>query len=216
MDHHTRPEGGSLYPLLDTHQVEHIRPKNHYPDQVFVWENFLYACQPCNGPKSAQVTIIREADGVEEVIRRGRVDAPPEGRQLLIDPRAEDPRAFFELDVNGTGHFLIREGLSGVDHRRAKYTLKVLRLNKRAVLTRMRKQAYGNYRARLREYVEVKRRPRIADKKTRLETLRDALLGLNHPTVWVEMVQQHQEIDELRRLFELAPEALGWKPTQAP
>src|SRR5437764_1421089 len=33
-------------------EVEHVRPKSLYPEYVFVWENYLYACGPCNGPKN--------------------------------------------------------------------------------------------------------------------------------------------------------------------
>ena len=39
-------------------EVEHVRPKNFFPDQTFVWENYLYACGPCNGPKSDQFMAI--------------------------------------------------------------------------------------------------------------------------------------------------------------
>jgi 5-methylcytosine-specific restriction endonuclease McrA len=28
-------------------EVEHIKPKDLYPEFVFVWENYLYACGPC-------------------------------------------------------------------------------------------------------------------------------------------------------------------------
>lgn len=33
-------------------EVEHIRPKSLYPELVFVWENYLYSCGPCNSKKS--------------------------------------------------------------------------------------------------------------------------------------------------------------------
>ncbi|MBX3729546.1 MAG: hypothetical protein KF858_10215 [Candidatus Sumerlaeia bacterium] len=28
--------------------IEHIRPKEHYPEVAFVWENYAYACNVCN------------------------------------------------------------------------------------------------------------------------------------------------------------------------
>jgi len=34
-------------------EVEHHRPKDLYPEHVFNWENYLYACGPCNGPNHA-------------------------------------------------------------------------------------------------------------------------------------------------------------------
>lgn len=33
-------------------EVEHHRPKNLYPSEAFVWENYLYACGTCNAPKN--------------------------------------------------------------------------------------------------------------------------------------------------------------------
>jgi hypothetical protein len=37
------------------------------------------------------------------------------------------------------------------------------------------------------------------------------LADLDHPTVWREMQRQHLTVDELRQLFEQAPEALTWR-----
>ena len=34
-------------------EVEHVRPKDLYPEVVFAWANYVYACGPCNGPKSS-------------------------------------------------------------------------------------------------------------------------------------------------------------------
>src|ERR1051326_4230467 len=38
-------------------EVEHFRPKDLYPEACFVWENYLYACGPCNGPKNNRFAI---------------------------------------------------------------------------------------------------------------------------------------------------------------
>ena len=35
-------------------EVEHFKPKDLYPEVVFAWMNYLYACGPCNGPKNNQ------------------------------------------------------------------------------------------------------------------------------------------------------------------
>lgn len=196
------------------HQIEHVRPKHHYPERIFDWANMLYACMPCNGPKSARFAIVRDADGVEVDLGCPEPPvAPPPGRPLLIDPRTEDPLDFFELDVCGTGRFAIRPGLSAADERRAEYTRDTLHLNTRGPLPEARKQAYGNFRARLREYVAEKHEVMEgrADPAV-LDRLRDELLALNHPTVWVEMVRQADTIAELRPLFDAAPEARTWRP----
>lgn len=197
------------------HEVEHIWPKHHYPDRVFSWPNMLYACHPCNGPKTSKFAI-RLADGSELKLGSIRGTPPPAGRALLIDPRSEDPCAFFELDLIDTFWFTIPDTVTGDDRRRAEYTLEVLHLNTRAALARARRQAYGNYRSRLREYIEVKRELEAtapgALPRQRLETLRKDLLRLHHPTVWREMVRQSATIPELEPLFDAAPEARGWRP----
>ena len=38
-------------------EVEHHRPKNLYPDHTFLWDNYLYACGPCNGPKNNRFAV---------------------------------------------------------------------------------------------------------------------------------------------------------------
>lgn len=32
-------------------EIEHIWPKDFYPERVFDWHNYLYACGTCNGSK---------------------------------------------------------------------------------------------------------------------------------------------------------------------
>jgi hypothetical protein len=83
-------------------EIEHVRPKSLYPDQTFVWENYLYACGRCNGPKSNSLGVLgsqrRAVVAIER--RRGEPITPPEpGRMLLIDPRREDPPRFPRLDT---------------------------------------------------------------------------------------------------------------------
>ena len=48
-------------------EVEHMRPKDLYPREVFQWANYLYACGPCNGPKNNRYAVI---------IKRRLVDHP--------------------------------------------------------------------------------------------------------------------------------------------
>ncbi len=38
-------------------EVEHIHPKNLYPEMCFCWENYVYACGKCNGPKGDQFAV---------------------------------------------------------------------------------------------------------------------------------------------------------------
>ena len=41
-------------------EVEHIKPKDLYPEAMFVWENYLLACGPSNGGKNNNFSVIRD------------------------------------------------------------------------------------------------------------------------------------------------------------
>ena len=58
---------------------------------------------------------------------------------------------FLDLEIVDTFVFLPKGGLSEIDEARAGYTIEVLKLN-RDVLLAARREAYGEYRARLYEY----------------------------------------------------------------
>ena len=188
-------------------EVEHIEPKDLYPEKVFVWENYLLACGPCNGGKNNRFSVIRNGQLVDVTRRRGGpVRRPRSGAPAPINPRDEDPLRFLDLEIVDTFRFLPREDLSEVDQSRARYTIDVLKLN-RDVLLEARREAYGAYRARLSEYRS--RRDGGANKAA-LGHLKDAITTSAHPTVWREMQRQQALIDELRALFEEVPEALAW------
>ena len=188
-------------------EVEHIKPKDLYPEYVFVWENYLLACGPCNGGKNNRFAVIRDGGLVE--VTRGRntpIRKPKSGLPAPINPREEDPLSFFDLEIMDTFRFLPRDGLSEVEELRAKYSIKVLNLN-RDVLTVARHEAYGSYRARLFEYRGVRDAGATAPE---LRRLRDGITASAHPTVWREMQRQRSVIDDLQILFEDVPEALTW------
>jgi hypothetical protein len=191
-------------------EVEHHRPKNLYPEQVFVWENYLYACGPCNGPKKNRFAVFA-ADGTITDVTHGRdqpVRPPMAGDPLLFHPRVENPLDHMMLDIlGGTFLFVPTSAPLSREFERAKYTIELLRLNQRDHLPVARREAYWSYRARLVEYVH--RRDAGAD-GTALGRLIDALRRMQHPTVWSEMRRQHSRITELTHLFGAAPEALTW------
>ena len=188
-------------------EVEHIKPKDLYPETVFVWENYLLACGPCNRGKNRRFSIVRDGRVVDVTRRRGEpVRRPRSGPPAPINPRHEDPLAFLDLEITDTFRFLPREDLSEVDEGRADYTIKVLRLN-REVLMAARREAYGTYRARLYEYRGQRDGGASA---TVLRGLRRGIKASAHPTVWREMQRQQPLIDDLRSLFQEVPEALNW------
>lgn len=198
-------------------EVEHIWPKDLYPERVFVWDNYCYACGSCNGPKNNQFAVFVGASRTPTPLahpkrKKGQpaptLKKPATGRPVLLDPRKDDATRWLTLDILDTFHFVVSAKGRTRDAARAKYTLEVLGLN-RSPLPTARAQAFDGYRARLREYCEEKRAGAPA---ARLALLRDALLRISHPTVWVEMKRHHARVPELKPLFAEAPEALSWAP----
>jgi uncharacterized protein (TIGR02646 family) len=191
-------------------EVEHIKPKDLYPEVVFVWENYLYACGPCNGPKNNRFAVLNETTGefIEVTRKHGDPVKPPKkGNPALINPREENPSDSMALDLLGTFYFLPTAKEGSKEYTRADYTIRVLRLNDRDYLQAARGEAYGSYRARLSEYIE-KRDKGSSEKE--LNALINALKHMQHPTVWQEMMKQSNLIPELQKLFKQAPEAFNW------
>ena len=188
-------------------EVEHIKPKDLYPECVFAWQNYLLACGRCNGGKNNKFAVIVGRRLVDVTRRRGaQIRRPRRGDPGLINPRAEDPLAYLDLELEATFMFLPRQGLPIMDERRARYTIDVLKLN-RDVLLEARRDSYGSYRARLVEYRELRD---SGAEIGRLSSLIDAVTSSSHPTVWREMQRQRTDIDELKDLFSTVPEAVHW------
>ncbi|ATB28394.1 hypothetical protein [Melittangium boletus] len=191
-------------------EVEHIRPKTLYPEFVFAWMNYLYACGPCNVPKNNNFAVFANGTGVLTQVARRRKDpvAPPvPGNPVLLDPRVEDPTEYMALDLRDTFWFVARAKSDTIEHKRADYTIRTLQLNIRDYLPRARRSAYLDYRAHLSHYVQVRNQ---AQGEEHLLRLAQEIQTRQHPSVWREMKRQHSQIEELRKLFEAAPEALGW------
>lgn len=192
--------------------VEHIRPKDFYPDLVFVWENYLFACARCNRPKSNTCDIHRQDDGarlqVPAFVRQHK-RRPPVGEAVLINPRLEDPLELMMLEMRDTFFFLPRAAPDTRDWERARHTIDSLKLNEEDVLPKSRAEAYAGYRDRLKRYVDQKAR---GEPPEALRHTITSLRQMRHPTVWHEIKRQrafphHQEINHL---FTAAPEALDW------
>jgi uncharacterized protein (TIGR02646 family) len=191
----------------NANQVEHIYPKNYYPEKCFEWVNYCYACGPCNQPKSDKFAVFKEETDSEVNLKQLPLDeAPPAGKALLLDPRAEDPLTCLFLDTQDTFKFVPFKD-EDKDIRRAEYTIEVLGLNSRSHLVRARKVAFDNFKARLFEYVHKKE---AGDSEDALQPLIDSLRSEHHQTVWHEMIRQrslHSEIDDL---LNRAVEAVTW------
>jgi 5-methylcytosine-specific restriction endonuclease McrA len=110
-------------------EVEHIKPKDLYPEDVFRWPNYVYACGPCNGPKNSKFAVLEQGTGtLVRVTRKPRapVTPPTAGEAALINPREDDPHEFLQLDLRDTFTFVPRSGLDERLRRKAEYTIELL------------------------------------------------------------------------------------------
>lgn len=194
-------------------EVEHIRPKDLYPEQCFAWDNYVYACGPCNGPKNNHFAVFDDA-GVEHDVtpprkRRGEPTPPRQppipGAPLLIDPRVEDPMHFLVLDL-ASGGLAPHPERDASDRRRAEWTRDTLGLNKRR-LPRARVQRVRAFRACLKEYADDKE---AGADLAALQAAREAILGMDHQTVLREMWRQRSFEPDLAALFLRVPEVGTW------
>lgn len=192
-------------------EVEHFKPKDFYPELVFAWANYLYACGPCNGGKSNKFPIVSALSGQMIHLSRARGEPilPPEaGNAALLDLRAENPLEYLRLDLQDTFYFEpMSSDETSLDHRRARIAIEILGLNARDYLCRARAEAFDSYRARLDQYV-LWRDAGVG--QATLDRLKKSLRRMGHPTVWAEMRRQRDQLPALKSLFEQAPEALGW------
>ncbi|HQS23876.1 MAG: hypothetical protein B7Y11_04970 [Sphingobacteriia bacterium 24-36-13] len=198
-------------------EVEHIHPKDLYPNFCFNWDNYVYACGNCNGPKNNKFAIFRNDNGKFHEVnppKRTKATEPPAGSSALINPRIEDPLDYCMLDLSSTFKFVVIKKLGTSDAHKADYTFNtVLRLNEREFLRKARENAYTNYKSRLGYYSSEKISGTAQNK---LDMLIENLKQEAHPTVWKEMQRQHsigilKNIDnDLDELFVKSPEALNW------
>lgn len=201
-------------------EVEHIYPKDLYPDKCFSWDNYVYACGPCNGPKNNKFAVFKDTTNefvaVNPPNTKTPATQPPKGKAAFINPREENPLDFCILDLAGTFDFVIFDHLTVENKIKAEYTFNtVLKLNdpEREPVRQARENAYENFRARLFEYVKFKQ---TGASSVRLQKMIKGIKNETHPTVWKEMQRYHTKgilrmIDEdLDDLFLAEPDALTW------
>ena len=186
-------------------EVEHIKPKDLYPSQVFIWENYLFACGNCNGPKSNSFAVFTGENVVEVSRKRGApVIAPQDGNEVFINPRVNDPMQFLTLDLQSM-IFISKPGISNIDKKRAKYTIDILKLNARDFLIAARQEAFHSYKDSLEVYVNKKQE---GVGTAELHKRQVEIESRQHPTVWAEIKRQRNRYPRINALFTLAPELL--------
>jgi len=181
-------------------EIEHFAPKDRYPDRVFVWTNYLYACGPCNGPKGNAFAVFAAGDEVVELVG----DEPPEGDVVLLDPRHDDPLDFLVLDLVDTFYFSPHPFLAGRAARRAEYTIEVLRLNERAYLVEARITAHSMLMSALGQAAHA------ATSGEPLAHPQRAIEKASHRSVWEEMKRQRASFPVIQGMFAAVPVALSW------
>ena len=187
-------------------EVEHIEPKDIYPEKTFVWSNYLFSCGPCNGPKNNKFAVFDHFGSVVNVARKRNepVVPPLAGKSVFINPRAEDPLNFLMLDLK-TFLFVAIPNISAINKKRAVYTYTILGLNSRDYLVEARKEAFGTYFDSLKLYVHTKSE---GANQTELAHKKRELHSRHHPTVWQEMKRWRKFYSDLNNLFDKAPELL--------
>jgi uncharacterized protein (TIGR02646 family) len=199
-------------------EVEHIRPKDFFPEMCFVWENYVYACGNCNSPKSNKCAIFRDDNDEFFEVNLHPGDEPLKGKDAIINPRHEDPTNYFILNLRHEVpkercRFVVIPSLNQKDKKKAEFTLNLLNLNAREFLRQAREEAYEDYKARLEKYNNEKRGK---NDRIKLDKMIKGIKEKQHPTVWKEMQRYYREnwlekIDEeLHNLFVESPEALNW------
>lgn len=199
-------------------EVEHIFPKDLYPGHCFSWDNYLYACGNCNGPKNNKFAIFKKSDGKFTTVNppHGQPSAqPPDGDAAMINPRLENAMDFCMLDLQSTFKFVVIAKKGTKEYEKADYTFnEVLRLNdQREFLRQARINAYGNFASRLYKYTDQKQKGAT---QQMLDKMIEGIQKEAHPTVWKEMQRYHNKgllikfDKELNDLFIASPEALQW------
>lgn len=191
-------------------EIDHLKPKSLYPELTFSWPNYISSCGLCNRIKAGKFAVFSAQNGeLVDVTRRvGAPIMPPlEGESALIHPRYEDATRLLGLDIRDSFYFYPLALPGTNDHRRAQYTIKMLKLNARDPLVRQRRQYFELYAGQVEAYLHAKTHGAAdADLADRLQRVR----ALGHPTVWHEMRRQHGRLPRLQSLFASLPEALLW------
>ncbi|OKL42067.1 HNH endonuclease family protein [Pontibacter flavimaris] len=189
-------------------EIEHIRPKSWFPDQAFDPANYLFACGPCNGPKNSAYAVVDANGKLTHAIRdrQSPVTLPPAGQEALLHPRMEDPLAYLSLDLSNTFRYEPIPTLNPVQEARAIYTRDILKINKDPLCV-AREEAFQDFAARLKSYYLATREQ---EPESALLRYRNELLKKQHISVWREMQRQSALLPNLRKLFELVPNALHW------
>jgi uncharacterized protein (TIGR02646 family) len=196
-------------------EIEHIEPKNYFPNKTFAWSNYCYACGPCNGPKNDSCAVYQTVDNQKVTHENFPNGQPPVGTSVLINPRSEDPMQFLKLSLVDLVYLPLNPDPTSRSHERAIYTIETLHLNDRDDLIEQRVFYYNALLSMFKDYVANAGNPNMVTERI---NWRKSIKKCAHRTVWKEMQRQRTTLNpdgtfaypQLHALFTAAPEALNW------
>jgi uncharacterized protein (TIGR02646 family) len=210
--------------------IEHIAPISFYPEQAFVWTNYLLACKICNTTyKLDKWFVLDNQDAPRMLVKKQK---PPYSRYAFIQPRIENPEDFLLLNTQSFT-FEILPDLTLVDQAKAEKTLDILQLNDRDVLIEARRSTARYFLLLMERLVNVVQAEQIEDiaalyspvydplppgpctldelKVICKNNVRDFIRSYHHPSVWSAIRKvDSQTTPEWIQIFQVVPEALDW------
>lgn len=209
--------------------IEHIYPKSFFPENAFVWGNYLLACKQCNtGFKLDKCYVITDDDEIVEV---NRGVEPLSKSVAFINPRNEDPNKFMLLNL-GSFKFEILPDIGVRNEIKAQKTQEILELNTRDTLLESRKNAAIYYYSRLEMLSRVLGVDTVLEirqilspydakfennlvldklKQNIKEGFRRDIQTHSHPSVWHAVKTIESKVNpQWQALFAKIPEALFW------
>lgn len=186
-------------------EVEHVWPKNFFPDRTFDQSNYLFACGVCNPVKKDKFSVRHEGAWLDLPSQRkvlGFVE-PPSTEARFIDPLAENPLDLFWLDIVEKTFMVVPIYDEGtLEYDRADFTIDALRLN-REFLVEARRNAFSGFCDRIHRYVDCKLN---GENQIQLDQRLFELRRTPHQTVRMEMRRQLDIIAAPHPNIAVAPE----------
>lgn len=221
-------EGCNYCEGAEGRDIEHIYPKSFFPERAFQWGNYLLACKTCNTDFKCDQFAVFSPRGSAQVVDLQRGGTAPSDDAAFIDPRQDNPLDFLWLNLHvPEPRFIVHPNLAtgSRDAIKARKTLDILGLNRRARLAEERAAARHEYLDYLERYGKVLAARNAVDLKDAapypkdvddavafgLEQMRIAtaiwhkVLKHRHPTVWHELKRQRLFLDGVDGLFRAAP-----------
>lgn len=178
--------------------IEHIKPKRHYPMLCFVWENYAYACAACNqDEKGDRFAVFADNGSVIEFDRtRDPALGEPAGEPVFIDIRQENPFHFMRLDVL-SWKFVPPYDSDSRGEKRCKFTVDLLNLNQER-LCEARESMEPFFTGLLDKLTSAL----AADDQERASGLKRSAFRRQHPTVLIELIRYRQKTGKATRADE--------------